>query len=550
MALRYNIGIILVSRSTLKMSFLLNKNHQLSLGDSFNNLSDRGKRFVLNSWASDFADNLFPAINEERFKVLYSSNSATRPNTPVNVLFGAMILKEIQQVTDDELLASVICDVRYQYALHTTSFDEQPLSDRSFSRFRERCYLYEMETGRDLIKEETLSLAKEIEKQINLNPSMQRMDSLMVASNCKKMTRLEILYTCLANMAKAIHKTGEETLLSGLEHYLNENDRNNVIYHTKSDGADSKIQQIIDEATKLISEMGDAYFEFSEYKLLCRVLEEQSNDSGDGTRKAKDKKDITPDSLQNPSDPDATYRKKAGKAHTGYVANIVESFDENGNSVITDYSYEQNSHSDSDFCKEVIESVGHQEETLTLIADGAYDSTDNKQTALEKNIRLVTTNLTGQLPDPIHSEFVMSDGVIVICPEGHAPLRATLNASNGMCRAVFEKEQCENCQYSNQCNIKQQRETVVVNVSEKMVERSQQMKNMETGEFKELASKRNAVEGIPSILRRRYNVDSIPVRGRLFSKLFFGFKIAAANTKKMIKRLRLRDDCIQNAVLT
>ena len=38
-------------------------------------------------------------------------------------------------------------DIRYQYALHTTSFTEQPLSDRTLSRFRARCLAYETETG-------------------------------------------------------------------------------------------------------------------------------------------------------------------------------------------------------------------------------------------------------------------------------------------------------------------------------------------------------------------------------------------------------------------
>lgn len=34
-------------------------------------------------------------------------------------------------------------DPRYQYALHTTSFDEQPMSDKTLSRFRKRCYDYD-----------------------------------------------------------------------------------------------------------------------------------------------------------------------------------------------------------------------------------------------------------------------------------------------------------------------------------------------------------------------------------------------------------------------
>ena len=58
--------------------------------------------------------------------------------------------------------------------------------------------------------------------------------------------------------------------------------------------------------------------------------------------------------LQNPSDPDATYRSKAGKEHQGYVANLEETVDRNG-SVITDYQFEQNIYSDSRFLKDSLE---------------------------------------------------------------------------------------------------------------------------------------------------------------------------------------------------
>ena len=34
--------------------------------------------------------------------------------------------------------------------------------------------------------------------------------------------------------------------------------------------------------------------------------------------------------LQNPSDPDATYRSKAGKEHQGYAANLEEAVSKNG----------------------------------------------------------------------------------------------------------------------------------------------------------------------------------------------------------------------------
>lgn len=47
------------------------------------------------------------------------------------MIVGALILKEALNVTDDEIVEAMAFDIRYQYALHTTSFEEQPISDRT-----------------------------------------------------------------------------------------------------------------------------------------------------------------------------------------------------------------------------------------------------------------------------------------------------------------------------------------------------------------------------------------------------------------------------------
>ena len=45
---------------------------------------------------------------------------------------------------------------------------------------------------------------------------------------------------------------------------------------------------------------------------------------------------------------------------------------------------------------------------------------------------------------------------------------------------------------------------------------------------------RNGVEVIPSLLRRRYHVDKIPVHGKKRTRLFFRFKIAALDFQKLL----------------
>ena len=126
-------------------------------------LTERERKALEKSWAKIFADEIFPAIDEERFSVLYS-NKASRPNAPVNVIIGALIIKELFDYSDDEIVENLMLDLHLQYALHTTSFAEQPLSDKTLSRFRKRCYDYETLHGVDLYHDCVKDLSGKIAK--------------------------------------------------------------------------------------------------------------------------------------------------------------------------------------------------------------------------------------------------------------------------------------------------------------------------------------------------------------------------------------------------
>jgi len=89
------------------MSFVKNSNRQMTFNDSTLDLTAREKNFLDKSGATYFADYVFPNINEELFAVLYSYNPASRPNTPVNVLFAANILEQDLDQNDDDASGGV-----------------------------------------------------------------------------------------------------------------------------------------------------------------------------------------------------------------------------------------------------------------------------------------------------------------------------------------------------------------------------------------------------------------------------------------------------------
>lgn len=533
------------------MSFVLNNanEQQLSLFDSYNTLTDREKRFLDKSWAKYFAEHIFPKIDEMPYAVLYSGKDS-RPNTPVNIQLGALLIKEFTGLSDDELLTAMMFDIRFQYALHTTSYIEQPMSDRTLGRFRERCRVYEEETGIDLLHSTIVSLSAEMAEMMKLDLSLRRMDSLMMASNIKRMGRLELLYTCVANLAKEVLARGGQ-LPEGLQHYTGADDRNLVIYHNRSEDTEQKLSTVLKDAVALKELCGTDYDESSSYRLLIRVLKEQTIEDGEGGIRLRTKEDGGMDAkiLQNPADPDATYRDKAGKQNRGYAANVTEVTGENG-SIATDYQYEQNTYSDSQFLRDTIEDMEKQDEAVTIVTDGAFASQVNTELAKEKNVQLVHTNLTGREAEDILADFEFNEeGTKVLrCPGGYEPKSCSCNQKTGQCTVSFHRSQCEGCPHKAKCNPQLFNRTGRKRLSLNGKRRAEQQRYRKTEEFKALSRFRNGVETIPSILRRKYDIDKMPVRGLIRTRFWFGCKIGALNFQKFCKFMQDGDNCAQNAV--
>ena len=238
--------------------------------------------------------------------------------------------------------------------------------------------------------------------------------------------------------------------------------------------------------------------------------------------------------LQNPSDPDATYREKAGKKHHGYAGNVEESVGKNG-SIVTDYQFDANNKSDSEFLKEHLDQIGKQDEKTIMITDGSYSGSENTEAAAKNNIDLITTDLKGKDVDPIMVAFQFSeDGTrVTCCPAGNVPKSCWYNQKTGQILLSFEREKCAGCPFRQNCRPKIFKRVSKLNVSVKMKKRALTQSRMKTEEFKLLARLRNGVETIQSLLKNRYGVNRIPVHGMTRCKFYFGCKVAALNFRKL-----------------
>lgn len=322
------------------------------------------------------------------------------------------------------------------------------------------------------------------------------------------------------------------------------------IYHQRSTDAETRMKQLLEDADKLLESCISDLEEVTEYELFVRCLTEQTTVE-DSVRRLHTKEDGTMNStaLQNSSDPEATYRSKGGRSYRGYTANIEESVGKNA-SVITDYRYGQNIHSDSSFLKEHLEQMARQEETISLITDGAYSGTDNAKLAENKNVELITTSLVGRDAPDILADFEFNEeGTQVLkCPAGYEPKSCTYMKPINQCRVSFDRNHCAGCPYQDKCKPKIYKKVAKLVTSKMAHERAKIQRKMQTDEYKAYARLRNGIETIPSNLRNNYHLDKLP-RGKQRGKFFFGGKITALNFRKLFNFLNGLGNYAQNPIL-
>lgn len=96
-----------------------------------------------------FYNEVFCRIPEALFATLYADAPASRPNAPVNVLVGAMILQHLNDWTFEELLDRVAFDLKVRAALGLWSLDQESFCRATLFNFQKRLRQHMGRTGQD-----------------------------------------------------------------------------------------------------------------------------------------------------------------------------------------------------------------------------------------------------------------------------------------------------------------------------------------------------------------------------------------------------------------
>lgn len=508
-------------------------NKQMNLFTKESSWTDYKLKRIKQGWPEIFRSKIMPNIDEEPYKVLYSEEGS-RPNTPVNILIGILILKSLLGNSDEEMIDAVLFNEQVQYALGTLDYETQPISKNMISNFRMRIFKEYEETGIDLF-ENTLKKVNEELLQLNkINRSLERADSLMISSSCKRMSRTELIYKVNELFIKLLAKKNKK-IKGKYKYYLDSKNEVEILYKTKESELGGKLTMLLNESKDLYkSYKNDLEInETEEFKNLERLINDQYDEK---TGKPREGKKISPTSLQTPYDTEATYRYKY-KGNIGYVGNVSEAVDiEQEMCLITSWSVAPNIKTDVEFMKEMIEE-NKTNEKKTMVVDAAYYSSELKELAEAHNIEIHPTDLTGKkdLKETNITEFIINENNIERCPMQVDATNSKYDENKKIMTAEFEKDLCSFCPQKDKCPIKMlaKKSKVKINVDNLEREKLKALRNTE--EYKNISLIRSGIEGIPSLLRRKYGIDKRGSKGLPYLRMTLSTSVLAINIKRTAK---------------
>lgn len=321
-------------------------------------------------WA--FYTDVFSKIDEEIFRDLYSGKKS-RPNSPVNLLAGSLILKEMKKWTYAELFQHIEFDILTRVALGLHDLSVFHYAESTLFLFQKRLEEFDYTQGRKLLKELLDSLSTSNIDRLGISVETIRLDSTFLDSNIRRYGRIQLLVEGLQRLWRILDESDKEKYKELFSPYIKEKS-DHYIYNLRSEESGSRLDDLAKIYTGLkLSLCGKYGHDVVFTEVFSRLQSEHVKVEG-GKIEIKSHKELGSGTLQSPDDTEATYRNKQGEHHRGYSAQITETVDtEKGLSLITDAAVTPNNKDDSRYLEEKIDSYV-ESGAKKIHVDGGYGS--------------------------------------------------------------------------------------------------------------------------------------------------------------------------------
>jgi hypothetical protein len=521
-----------------------NKKHlQPLLISTINDLPEKYRQRLEQSWAGTFYKETFIRIPEDLFEVLYST-LPSRPNVPVNVLVGLDLLKAHFGWSDEEMYDHFMFDVQVRYALGYHSLKEGDFEIRTLYYFRRSVANHFLKTGENLLQKafEQMTDQQALAHKVDLR--VQRMDSTQIMSNIVDASRLQLLVETIQRLVRVLSAAEREHYAELLAPYV-ERRAHQFIYPVKGkDAWNARIEEIGQVMYRLVTDLAPIYDQEPIFQVFKRIFEDNYRVE-EQTVRALDNAEIPSGCLQSVDDLEATYRKKGPKGFKGYVANLSESCTPgNDLQLITQLQVAPNNQEDADLLTESMSDLKARTGLESLYVDALYGNSEVDEACIDQKVELVQTGIRGNAPDP--EKFNLADFDIVhdkkgkpvemTCPAGQTVMVEPGRTTGYIAR--FDPEKCQDCRFfqENHCRVQGGKKDPRprLNFTQQEVNWAKRRRRHNT--FKEEdGNLRTAVEASIRSLKHPFPNGKLPVRG-LFRVTYMLLGSAAMINMRRIHR--------------
>ena len=501
------------------------KDHkQLELFDQWEFLGSKRRKMLDESWPGLFREHLLFELPVKELRP-FLKDGVGRPSKELYTLLGTLLLQQTMDLNDYDAVRQLSFNIEWHYALNITEESDTAkyISEKTLWSWRQTL------TKNNLDEIIFNNICEKLKKIYSVNTDNQRIDSVHIKSNMRKLGRIgifsETIHKFLKNLKRQYRSLFDSIDNDLLERYVSKKALS-AFSLIKPSESSKTLNKVSTDLYDLIEQYKDnkKVCTMSSYKLMKRVLNEQCNVDTDDTGSkisVKKPKEIPSDSLQNPSDPDASYSSHKGQ---GYQVQIMETYnteeDKEKNkkslNLITHVSVEKACEHDSHALVPAIDDAKKRGVApQTILADTLYGGDDNEQYAKDSQIDLIAPTFKGGNSTGISlSDFTFDDnGYITSCPAGKHPSKVKFKKKTNRFNARFEIKECSDCPNVSKCPIEAGKKNYYLRYTSKDQRLTARRILEKSDEFIDTYRWRAGVEATMSHYNARTGVKKLRVRG-------------------------------------